>query len=47
MKQVRENSRKVLCVVVGVAKTSDSASLHAHKSIKAEEKVDVLKVSLA
>ncbi len=38
--QVREDYRKVLCVIVGVAKTATDGQIHMHTDIKAEEKID-------
>ena len=38
--QVRENWRKTLCVIVGVAKTTADASIHMKTDRKGEEKVE-------
>ncbi len=38
--QVRDDYRKVLCVIVGVAKTATDGQIHVHTDIKGEEKID-------
>ena len=45
--QVRENWRKTLCVIVGVAKTTRDASIHMKTDVKAEEKLEAEGVSLS
>ncbi|CAH1790265.1 unnamed protein product [Owenia fusiformis] len=46
VKQVREHPRKVLCVITGVAETSQECELHAHMDVDAKEDFDVDKLHL-
>ena len=45
IERVRQNSRKVLCVIVGVAKLAGDGSIHLNTNISAEEKEDAVSCS--
>ena len=40
LQQVRENWRKVFCVIVGVAKTTTDSTIHMKTDVKGEEKIE-------